>query len=220
MTTPVDTPANITGVILAGGLSRRMLGGHKVQTKLDGATLLQHTQAKASIQVTDLLLSSNTPELAVPQGFCAVIQDTVKGFMGPLAGILAAMEWCNENRPQARWLASFTVDAPFIPVDLVQRFQHGLNEIDAEYVCAASYGRRHPLFALWPLHETAALRHALMHSDTRKVQEWTKRYHTLEIDFTPAAQAAIDPFFNINTPDDLATAERWLAQKGNQSRRS
>ncbi len=219
MATTTHTMSPIVGVILAGGLSRRMQG-NKSQAQLHGVTLLQHTYTKAAPQVNDMLLNSNTPEAISNAPFTAVISDIVEGFAGPLAGILTAMEWCEKNRPNARWLASFTVDAPFIPTNLVRTLENSLKEIDANYVCAASYGRRHPLFALWPIQDTIELRNALIHNNLRKVQDWTQRYNVLEIDFTPSTTLAIDPFFNINTPGDLTTAANWLMQESNPSNQS
>lgn len=214
--TPTINSSSIVGVILAGGLSRRMQHQNKSLLQLGDKTLLEKVRANAATQVDTLLLNSNTPteELGteITAQFADVIADSIEGFAGPLAGILAAMEWCEQHRPEAQWLASFAVDTPFFPTDLIAQFSATLADLQGDYICAASYGRRHPLFALWPIKLTGELRKALTETQLRKVQLWTNQYATIEVDFTPANSEAPDPFFNINTPDDVASAERWLQQ--------
>ena len=115
-----------------------------------------------------------------------VAADAVKGFAGPLAGVLTGLEWAARNAPECEWVASFATDAPFLPTDMVQRMVDALAAERAEMACAASGGRAHPVFGLWPVSLADALRRALVAEEVRKVDVWTARYRLIEVDF-PAA---------------------------------
>ena len=197
----------IVGLVLAGGLSRRMGGGDKCLRPLGGAPILSRICERAAPQVERLALNANGD----PRRFAAyglpVVSDSVPDYAGPLAGILAGLDWAAAAAPEARYLASFAADAPFLPADLVRRLDAGRAAAAADLACAASDGQRHPVFGLWPIELREALRQALIEEEIRKVDRWTQRYRLAVVDF-PATP--IDPFFNINTPEDLARAERWL----------
>ncbi len=210
---PDDTANAITGVLLAGGLNRRMHGQNKGSLLLTGQPLIEQVAQRAKPQVAELLLNSNTPLAPnIPNVFTATINDSLPDYPGPLAGILAAMQWCRTHQPHTQWLASFTVDTPFLPRSGIATLLKAATQVNAQYVCAASYGRRHPLFALWPIAQADALHDALVNQGIRKVQAWTDQFSTLEVDFTPTDAAQPDPFFNINTPEDLAEAEVLLGR--------
>ncbi|NQU61488.1 MAG: NTP transferase domain-containing protein, partial [Rhodospirillales bacterium] len=138
--------------------------------------------------------------------------DVIEGFAGPLAGVLTGMEWAAENYPDARWLASFATDAPFVPDDLVARMMAAVEESSADMACATSAGRTHPVFGLWPVALAGELRRAMMDEAMRKIDHWTARYNLIEVSF---ADDPFDPFFNVNEPDNLAEAERLIrAERG------
>ena len=195
------------GVLLAGGLSRRMGGGDKCLRPLGGKPVLAHIIERARPQVSALAVNANgDPARFAPFGL-PVVADTIEGFAGPLAGVLAGMEWAARHHAGAEWLASFATDAPFFPRDLVARLHAAVAHAGADMACARSNGQDHPVFGLWPVRLAAELRRA-MEEGVRKVDVWTGRYALAVAEF-PARP--FDPFFNANRPEDLAEAERLLA---------
>jgi molybdopterin-guanine dinucleotide biosynthesis protein A len=196
------------GVVLAGGLARRMGGGDKPLREIGGRTILARVIARLEPQCECLAINANGD----PQRFASfglpVIADGVKDFPGPLAGILAALDWAAANRPNAPFILSAPGDCPFLPRDLVARFSQALIAENAELAVAASKGQSHPVIGLWSVASRNALRQALVVEGLRKVGQWTAR--------TPLATVVwpaepFDPFFNANTVDDLAEAERLAA---------
>jgi molybdopterin-guanine dinucleotide biosynthesis protein A len=196
------------GVLLAGGLARRMGGGDKPMRSIGGRTILERVVARLGPQCDGLILNANgDPARFEPHGL-PVVADTVPDFAGPLAGILAALEWAAANRPDIGWVVSAAADTPFLPRDLVSRLQAAREEAGTPLACAESGGQAHPVNALWAVALRDDLRHALVVEDMRKIDRWTARHGI--------ARAAwpvelYDPFFNVNTPDDIAAAERVIA---------
>lgn len=208
-------PAGETvGVLLAGGLARRMGGGDKPLRTLGGRPILDHVIARARPQVSALLLNVNGDPARVAGYGLPVAEDVVEGHAGPLAGILTGLEWMATAVPAARWLASFATDAPFLPLDLVARLRQAVDAEGADMACAKSAGRTHPVFALWPAAIRHELRQALVERDERKIDAFTAAYKVAEVDF-PCAP--VDPFYNINRPENLEEAEGLLAQAGSAS---
>lgn len=196
------------GVILAGGLSRRMGGGDKCLRTLGGRPILAHIIERARPQVSALALNANGDPARFAAFGLPVVADSVEGFVGPLGGILAGLDWAAAQAPQCRWLASFAGDAPFLPHDLVVRLVEAVTRDGADLACAASGGQAHPVFGLWRVDLREALRRALVEEQIYKVDRWTARYKLVSVEF-PALP--VDPFFNANRPEDLAEAERLLA---------
>lgn len=202
----------VAGVLLAGGLSRRMGGGDKSLRILGGMTILDHVIARARPQVAALALNANgDPERFARFGL-PVVADTVEGFAGPLAGVLAGLDWAAAHAPGCGWVASFATDAPFLPHDLVARLHAAVADGAADLACAASDGRNHPVFGLWPLALREDLRRAMVDEDIRKVDLWTARHRLAVVAFP--VEDGLDPFFNANRPDDLARAETLLTRAG------
>ena len=193
----------IAGIVLAGGLSRRMGGGDKCLRPLGGRPILAHILERAHPQVTALAINANGD----PGRFAAfglpVLPDAIGDFAGPLAGISAGLEWAAQDA-ECTHLASFAGDAPFLPRDLVARLQRALVDGRHDLACAASGGRTHPVFGLWPLGLRHDLRDAVL-GGVRKVDAWTGRHHLVTVEF---AALPLDPFFNTNRPEDLLEAER------------
>jgi molybdenum cofactor guanylyltransferase len=169
--------------------------------------VLAHVIERAKPQVDALVLNVNGD----PQRFASfglpVIADSITGFAGPLAGVLAGLDWAAKNLPEAELVASFATDAPFFPRDLVSRLAVALEEGGFDLACAQSNGQAHPVFGLWPVSLRDALREALA-GGMRKVDRWTARYKLVEVEFLAEP---VDPFFNANRPEDLAEAERLVA---------
>lgn len=208
---PCDGP--ILGVLLAGGRSRRMGGGDKSLCPLGSGVVLDQVIARLQPQVDRILLNANGDPQRFARFGLPVARDTVEGLVGPLAGVLTGMEWASANCPQARWIVTVATDTPFLPTDLVARLGEAASAVDL--VCAASGGRLHPVTALWPVGMAGQLRHALMGEKISRVTEWIARYSTGVVEF-PVGE--VDPFFNVNRPEDLVEAERVLARDGLRNR--
>jgi molybdopterin-guanine dinucleotide biosynthesis protein A len=198
----------VAGVILAGGLSRRMGGGDKCLRLLGGRPILSRIVERARPQVETLVLNANGDPARFADFRLPVAADSVEGFVGPLGGILAGLDWAAGHAPGCRWLASFAGDAPFLPLDLVKRFVAAATAEGADLAVAASGGQTHPVFGLWRVSLREALRRALVEEQIYKVDRWTARYKLATVEF---AATPLDPFFNANRPEDLAAAERLLA---------
>ncbi len=195
---------NILGVILAGGQARRLGGGDKALKELGGRPLLSHAIERLAPQVPDIVINANGDPARFDAFRKPVVADTVEGFAGPLAGVLAGMEWATVNAPEHAWIVTIATDAPFFPDDLVARLSDAVANDAADMACAESDGRAHPVFGLWPVRLAGDLRRALVDEDVRKVDAWTGRYNLARVPF-PAY--SVDPFFNINRPEDMAEAE-------------
>ncbi len=206
---PPDAGAGVAGVLLAGGRSRRMGGGDKALLEVGGETILARVIARARPQVAPLTLNANGDPARFANFGLPVIADVVEGFAGPLAGVLTGLEWAAEHAPDCAWVASFATDAPFLPADLVAGLLAAIERDGADMACAASGGRHHPVFGLWPVRLAAELRHAVVDEDVRKVDVWTARYRLAVAEF---AAEPVDPFFNANCPDDLVEAAALLAR--------
>lgn len=198
----------IPGVLLAGGLARRMGGGDKPMRVIAGRTIMARVIARLAPQCDGLVLNANGDPARFAAFGLPVIADTVAGFPGPLAGILAGLDWVAVNRPGAALMLSAAADCPFLPRDLVARLYRSFVEQDAELAVATSGGRSHPVVSLWRVSQRDELRHALVAEDVKKVGLWTARFRLATVAWPTAP---LDPFFNANTADDLAEAERLAA---------
>jgi molybdopterin-guanine dinucleotide biosynthesis protein A len=195
----------VVGVLLAGGLARRMGGGDKCLCDLKGRPILAHVIARARPQVDCLVINANgDPGRFAPFGL-PIVADSLGPYAGPLAGILAGLEWARDHLGVGAWVASFAADTPYFPIDWVARVRAAIAAAGADLGCCASGERSHPVFGLWPVRLAAALRQAMAAETVRKIDAWTARYHlvTVRFDIDPAGG---DPFFNINAPADLAMA--------------
>jgi molybdenum cofactor guanylyltransferase len=201
----------VVGVLLAGGLARRMGGGDKCLRPLGGKPILAHVIERARPQVAALVLNANGDPARFAAFELPVAADVVEGFAGPLAGVLTGMGWARAHRPDCPWIATIATDTPFFPPDLVARMVAAVERDDADLACAASGGRAHPVFGLWPVRLANKLRAAMVEEGIRKVDVWTARHPLVEV---PFAADPVDPFFNTNRPEDLAEAERLLRDGG------
>jgi molybdopterin-guanine dinucleotide biosynthesis protein A len=192
------------GLILAGGLARRMGGGDKALKPLAGRPILTHVVDRLRGQCDALLLNANGDPARLAAFGLPVVADPVPDFAGPLAGILAGLDWIADHGPQAEWLLSVAADTPFIPDDLAGRLHRVRIAAGKPLACAASGGQQHHAIGLWPVSLRADLRRALAAGE-RRLGRWTQA-HGVAIAEWPVEP--IDPFFNVNTPEDLAEAER------------
>ena len=199
-----DQPATLC-VVLAGGLGRRMGGGDKPMREIGGRTILDHVVDRLSPQCDGLMLNANGDPARFARFGLPVVADTVEGYPGPLAGVLAALEWAAANRPRVEWVVSAAGDCPFLPRDLVERLQQARRNEGADLAVAASGHQTHPVIGLWKVAARDELRHALVEEDMRKIDRWTARYKLATVSWPIEP---VDPFFNANTVEDLAEAER------------
>lgn len=197
----------VVGVLLAGGLSRRMGGGDKNLLQLGGRPILDHVIERVRPQVSGLILNANGDPARFAEYDLPVVPDVIEGYAGPLAGILTGLEWAAREVPDCQWLASFPTDAPFLPVDLVDRLLAAIEDEGAEMACALSGDRTHPPIAIWPVRLRDELRRAMVDEEMRKIDLWTARYSIVHVTFD---NDAIDPFFNINRAENLDEAEQYL----------
>jgi len=201
----------IPGVILAGGLARRMGGGDKPMRIIAGKTILERVIARLGPQCDELILNANGDPARFAVFGLPVIADGVADFPGPLAGILAGLDWMAANRPGANWMLSTAGDCPFLPRDLVARLDQDRRQQNAELAVAASGDQTHPVIGLWSVRLRDELRQALVVEGIRKIDRWTSRYPVATVTWpiTP-----FDPFFNANTVEDIAEADRIAGQDG------
>jgi molybdopterin-guanine dinucleotide biosynthesis protein A len=207
MTRRDDHRPLVCGILLAGGLSRRMGGGDKCLRSLGGRPILQHIIERIRPQVDAMVLNANGDPTRFAGFDLAVAPDVVEGFAGPLAGVLTGMVWAAKHVPGCDWIVTVPTDAPFVPLDLVLRFEEAVAQENADMACAASGGRNHPVVGLWPVSLRGDLQTAMEEEEIRKVDVWTARYRLAVVDW-PAKP--LDPFFNTNKPEDLKTAEELL----------
>ena len=203
------TPPPTLGLILAGGLARRMGGGDKALLPLAGRSLLARIVERAAPQCSGLVLNANGDPARFEAFGLPVTPDSVPGFAGPLAGILAGLDAAAEHG--AEWVVSIAGDGPFIPHDLVARLHAARGAAGADLACAASGGRTHPVIGLWPTRLREDLRRALTQEDERKIDRFTARYR-LAVAEWPAEP--VDPFLNINDAEGLTEAERIITDGG------
>jgi molybdopterin-guanine dinucleotide biosynthesis protein A len=195
------------GLILAGGAGRRM-GGGKHAVRLGGRSLLQRAIDRLEPQVGVILLSCNEPLPGPPDGVRAVLPDPLPGLHGPLAGVLAGLEYLAARPQLGDCLLSVAVDTPWFPLDLAHRLAQARSEGSAETVVAASASGDHPVFALWSVALAGLLREWLQQQPERSVRRFQARHRTVIVRWDDG-----DPFHNLNTPEQLAAAERSLATR-------
>jgi molybdenum cofactor guanylyltransferase len=207
----MDLPEDVVGVLLAGGRSSRMGGGDKCLLPLGGQPMLAHVIDRLRPQVSDLVINANGDVARFAAFDLPVIEDRLEGHAGPLAGVHAGIEWARSNRPRSRFIVTAATDTPFFPTDIVMRFRAAVGDAEPRLIVARSEVGVHPVFALWPLSLGPALE-ASVKTGMRKVQAWVADHDAEEIYFgaMEIGGGKVDPFFNINRPQDLAEAEALL----------
>jgi molybdopterin-guanine dinucleotide biosynthesis protein A len=204
----IEYPATL-GLVLAGGLARRMGGGDKALLAVGRETILDRVVARFGPQCTGLLLNANGDPARFARFGLPVVADDIPDFAGPLAGILAGLDWLAANEPRLEWMASVPGDCPFVPRNLVPRLHQARMAEGTPLACAKSGDWRHPVAGLWPVALRSDLRRALTEEGLHKIEVWTGR-HGVAIAEWP--YKPVDPFFNVNRPEDLANAEALAAQ--------
>ena len=195
---------NILGAILAGGKSKRM-GKDKLFLELNNKMLIEHTINKVEKYLKDIIIITNQKNEYFSKKNLTIVEDCIEGQLGPLVGILTAMKWAKENLKKCSWIATFPCDTPFFPETIIKKFIEKSKKKDSLLLCASSHGRKHNIFGLWSLDLYEKLRDDLINNKIRKVQDWTEKHKITNVEFD---FKEYDPFFNINTLDDLETAKK------------
>lgn len=197
------------GLILAGGLARRMGGGDKGLIRIGSETILDRALSRMKPQCSQIIVNANGDPSRFAFTGLPVVADDIPDFAGPLAGILAGLDWAAANAPETEYIASAPGDCPFLPRNLVKRLEEARAKEGKPLACAKSGDWRHPVVGLWPVSLRADLRHALMKENLHKIEIWTAR-HGVAIAEWP--DQPFDPFFNVNTPEDAARANELAAR--------
>ena len=200
---------NILGVVLAGGKSKRF-GEDKSKVKLNGKILLEHTLDKIKSKFDTILIVSNSK---IVKDYI-VIKDCIDGQLGPLIGVLSAMKWIKENNYSQEWIITFPCDTPFFNISIIDKFVEVSKLDDSLLYFAKSKQKRHNIFGLWSLKLIKTLEKDIVEHKHRKVEEWANKIGVKTINIS---YKAIDPFFNINTKEDLVEAEKILIKYKNDS---
>lgn len=204
----VPARRQVAGLILCGGRSSRMGGGDKALAPLAGAPLLDRIIRCMKPQVDRLAINANGDPTRFADFGLPVIADTLDGLQGPLAGVLAGLEWAHPLGCAA--VLTVPGDAPFLPPDLASRLGASIREAPGTIAVASSAGRRHPVAALWPSALRDDLAGFLAAGASRRVNDFLAANATIDVPFESVeiGGMATDPFFNVNTPQDLDEARR------------
>jgi len=195
---------NILGAILAGGQSRRM-GKDKLFLELNNKKLIEHTIDKVKKYLKQIIIITNQDNEFFFKNKLTTVKDCIEGQLGPLVGILTAMKWAKENSHKYSWIATFPCDTPFFPESIIKSFIEESKKKESLLLCASSHGRKHNIFGLWSLDLYDKLKNDLINKKIRKVQDWTEKNKIKNLEFK---FKDYDPFFNINTEEDLAVAKK------------
>ena len=195
---------NILGAILAGGQSKRM-GKDKLFLELNNKKLIVHTIDKVKKYLKKVIIITNQDNEFFPQNNLTAVKDCIEGQLGPLVGILTAMKWAKERPNNYSWIATFPCDTPFFPESIIKNFIEESEKKESLILCASSHGRKHNIFGLWSLKLYDKLKDDLINKKVRKVQDWTQKNKIKNLEFN---FKDYDPFFNINTQEDLEYAKK------------
>jgi len=195
---------NILGAILAGGQSKRM-GKDKLFIEFNNTKLIEHTIDKVKKYLKKVIIVTNQDNEFFSKNNLTTVKDCVEGQLGPLVGILTAMKWAKENLSQCSWIATFPCDTPFFPESIIESFIEESEKKESLILCASSHGRKHNIFGLWSLDLYEKLKDDLINKKVRKVQDWTEKNKIKNLEFK---FKDYDPFFNINTEEDLEFAKK------------
>ena len=195
---------NILAAILAGGQSKRM-GKDKLFLEFNNKKLIEYTIDKVKKYLKKIIIISNQDNEFFFKNNLTTVKDCIEGQLGPLVGILTAMKWAKESPNNYSWIATFPCDTPFFPESIIKSFIEESEKKESLILCASSHGRKHNIFGLWSLDLYDKLKDDLINKKVRKVQDWTEKNKIKNLEFK---FKDYDPFFNINTEEDLAFAKK------------
>ena len=199
----IDYNNDLCAVILTGGRSSRMGGGIKSLKKFNNKYIFDRIFENLQTQVDKVIINSNDSENLFVKYNVEVIKDSLEGFLGPLAGLHATLEWLNKNAPYINWLVTVPGDTPFIPKNLVEKLLDKVKNSNHKIVLARSNGKTHPIIGIWHSNLLESLKNSL-DSGNRKIMDWASQHSLEYVEFT---NSKYDHFFNINCNEDLVEAE-------------
>lgn len=204
-------PERVVGVLLAGGKSSRMGGGDKCLRELGGRQILARIIERLDPQVTEIVINANGDPSRFDSFHLPVVADDITGFQGPLAGVHAGLQWVKKNRPDADYIVTVATDTPFFPENLVRKLLSARDKGSSFRIAQSDKGT-HPVIGLWPIGLAEALEQSLRRGE-RKVTTWTEDHGAQPVFFSQVEVGGrrVDPFFNINAPNDLTEAEGLLS---------
>ena len=195
----------VTGCILIGGKSTRMGGGIKCLKKFNNCSIIERIIQRSKSQVSNLTINCNSDDKIINKLKLPIFSDIIKGYLGPLAGIHAALKWVKSNNSNHEWVVTFAGDTPFFPLNLVDKLYNSALNNNKKIIFANSFGRNHPIFSIWHISLEEDLKYAIEKEKIRKIELWARRHEFNVINFD---EYKYDPFFNINKYDDLIEAEK------------
>jgi molybdopterin-guanine dinucleotide biosynthesis protein A len=209
----MDASQPVAGILLAGGRSSRMGGGDKCLRPLAGKPIIARIVERLKPQVSAMVINANGDPARLAGFGLSVVADSVAGFAGPLAGVQAGLVWVKANHPGLLYAVTVATDTPFFPADLVRRFLAEAEGV-ARLLVARSNAGVHPVIGLWPVELASALK-ASLEAGERKAGQWVAEHGATEVNFPEVEIGGrlIDPFFNINRPEDLAEADGLLREQ-------
>ena len=205
---------NILGAILAGGQSKRM-GKDKLFLELNNRKLIEYTTDKVKKYLEKVIIITNQDNEFFTKNNLITVKDCLEGQLGPLVGILTAMKWARENLANCSWIATFPCDTPFFPESIIKNFIEESKKKESLILCASSHGRKHNIFGLWSLDLYDKLENDLVNKKIRKVHDWTEKNKIKNLEFK---FKDYDPFFNINTQEDLEFAKKLSLKVNNEKK--
>ena len=205
---------NILGAILAGGQSKRM-GKDKLFLEINNKRLIEYTIDKVQKYLQKVIIITNQDNKFFTKNNLITVKDCIEGHLGPLVGILTAMKWAKENANQCSWIATFPCDTPFFPESMIKIFIEESKKKESLIFCTNSHGRRHNIFGLWSTDLYDKLKDDLINKKIRKVQDWTAKNKIKNLEFK---FKDYDPFFNINTEEDLEFAKKLSIKIKNEQK--
>ena len=203
---------NILGAILAGGQSKRM-GKDKLFLEINNKKLIEYTIDKVQKYLQKVIIITNQDNKFFTKNNLITVKDCIEGHLGPLVGILTAMKWAKDNLNKCSWVATFPCDTPFFPESIIKSFINEAKKKESLILCASSHGRKHNIFGLWSLDLYEKLEKDLVNNKVRKVQDWTEKNKIKNLEFK---FKDFDPFFNINTKEDLERAKQLIIKIKNE----
>ena len=206
---------NILGAILAGGKSKRM-GKDKLFLNINDKPIIEYTINKVKKYLEKVIIVTNHENTYFQQNKLVTVKDCIPGQLGPLVGILTAMEWAKNNIPKCKWIATFPCDTPFFPEEVIVRFIEESKKEDSLLLCASAHGRKHNIFGLWSLDLYERLKNDLIKNNIRKVQEWTEINNIKKLEFN---FKNYDPFYNINTEEELKISKNILKKINDEKKK-
>ncbi|WP_417667052.1 molybdenum cofactor guanylyltransferase MobA [Roseibium sp.] len=204
------SPDHILACVLAGGQSRRMGGGDKTLLDIGSKPMLTYILERLRPQTNQIVLNANGDPERFTQYDLPVVSDTIDGFAGPLAGILAGLTYARTHCPDVTHVVSVAGDTPFFPQDLIARLTAPIPDKKPVIALATSHERLHPVFGLWPVELLDDLERWLASGKSGKVLAWVDRHDSIEVAFPDDPETGLDPFFNANRPEDLDVARSAL----------